>query len=220
MAQAEVISLDEARASKQWASLRQQLHDAFDHWLDDLQVHLPEPETTLDQITETLWALRQDLTGNLTEAVVEHGHRFEFMRKEMVCETCQRILTARPLVSRTVETMLGQVRLERPYFYCRVCQAGAYPLDEALGLTPGRTQLDVQKAAARLVIETAYDEAQSLFHDLTGVHLGSERMHTLTNRVAEGLSVLEYRPIPRADRRAYRSSRSRQMASSGGGLGH
>ena len=194
MGLAEVISLGEVRASKQWASLRQQLHDVFDHWLDDLQAQLPEPETTLDQITKTLWALRQDLTGSLTEAVVEHAHRFEFMRKEMVCETCQRILTAGPLVSRTVETMLGQVRLERPYFYCRVCQAGAYALDEALGLTPGRTQLDVQKAAARLVIETSYDEAQSLFHDLTGVHLGSERMHTLTNRVAEGLSVLDIAP--------------------------
>jgi hypothetical protein len=194
MGQAEVISLDEVRASKQWASLRQQLHDVFDLWLDDLQTQLPEPETTLDQITKTLWTLRQGLTSSLTEAVVEHAHRFEFMRKEMVCETCQRILTARPLVSRTVETMLGQVRLERPYFYCRVCQAGVYPLDEALGLTPGRTQLDVQKAAARLVIETSYDEAQSLFHDLTGVHLGSERMHTLTNRVAEGLSVLDIAP--------------------------
>ena len=194
MGQAEVISLDEVRASQQWASLRQQLHDVFDLWLDDLQTQLPEPETTLDQITKTLWTLRQGLTSSLTEVVVEHAHRFEFMRKEMVCETCQRILTARPLVSRTVETMLGQVRLERPYFYCRVCQAGVYPLDEALGLTPGRTQLDVQKAAARLVIETSYDEAQSLFHDLTGVHLGSERMHTLTNRVAEGLSVLDIAP--------------------------
>lgn len=192
--QAEVISLDEARASKQWASLRRQLHDAFDHWLDDLQAHLPEPETTLDQIAETVWNLRQDLTGSLTEAVVEHAHRFELMRKEMVCKTCQRILTARPLVSRTVETMLGQVRLERPYFYCPVCRVSAYPLDEALALTPGRTQLDVQKAAARLVIETSYDEAQSLFHDLTGAHLGSERMHTLTNRVAEGLSVLDVVP--------------------------
>jgi hypothetical protein len=90
--------------------------------------------------------------------------------------------------------MVGRVRLERPYFYCRVCQVGVYPLDEALGLTPGRTQLDVQKAAARLVVETAYDEAQALFHDLTGVHLGSERMHTLTNRVAEGLSVLDVVP--------------------------
>jgi hypothetical protein len=149
---------------------------------------------TLDQIAETVWNLRQALTGSLTEAVIEHAHRFEFMRKEMVCKTCQRILTAQPLVSSPVETMLGQVRLERPYFYCLVCQAGAYPLDEALGLMPGRTQLDVQKAAARLVIETSYDEAQSLFHDLTSAHLGSERMHTLANRVAEGLSVLGIAP--------------------------
>ena len=68
MGQAEVISLDEVRASKQWASLRQQLHDHFDQWLDDLQAQLPEPETTLAQITKTVWTLRQDLTGSLTEA--------------------------------------------------------------------------------------------------------------------------------------------------------
>ena len=194
MGQAEVISLDEVRASKQWASLRQQLHDHFDQWLDDLQAQLPEPETTLAQIAETVWALRQDLTGSLSEAVVEHGHRFEHMRKQIVCETCGRILTTRPAVPRTVETMVGSVRLERPYFYCRVCKAGVYPLDEALGLTPGRTQLDVQKAAAKLVIETAYDEAQALFHDLPGVHLGSERMHTLTNRAAQGLGVWDVAP--------------------------
>jgi hypothetical protein len=196
MGQAEVISLDEVRASKQWASLRQQLHDYFDQWLDALQAQLPEPETTLEQITETVWALRQDLTGSLTEAIVDHAHRFELIRQDMVCKTCQCMVTTRPLVSRTVDTMVGRVRLERPYFYCRVCKVGLYPLDEALGLTPGRTQLDVQKAVARLVVETADDEAQTLFHDLTGVHLGSERMHTLTNRVAEGLSVLDIAPSP------------------------
>jgi hypothetical protein len=138
-----------------------------------------------------VWDLRQDLTGSLIEAIVDYGHRFEFIRKEIVCQTCQRLVTARPLVPRTVETMVGSVRLERPYFYCRVCREGRYPLDEALGLTLGRYQLDVQKAAAKLVIETAYDEAQTLFHDLTGVSLGSERMHTLTNRAAQGLSMLE-----------------------------
>ncbi len=226
MGQAEVISLDEVRASKQWASLRQQLHDAFDHWLDDLQAQLPEPETTLNQITETVWALRQDLTGSLTEAVVEHAHRFEYMRQEIVCETCQRILTARPLGSRTVETMMGRVRLERPYFYCRVCKVGVYPLDEALGLTPGRTPLDVQKAAARVAIETAYDEAQTLFYDLTGVHVGSERMHTLSNRVAQGLSVLDMAPSrqqieQRIDEvAAGKSCLGSTLAPPSGGLGH
>ena len=105
MGPAEVISLDEVRASKQWASLRQQLHDYFDLWLDDLQAQLPEPETTLEQMTETVWALRQELTGSLTEAIVDHAHRFEFMRQDIVCETCQRIVTTRPLVSRTVATL-------------------------------------------------------------------------------------------------------------------
>ena len=36
--------------------------------------------------------------------------------------------------------------------------------------------------------------AQTLFCDLTGVKIGSERMHTLTNQAAEGLSVLDVAP--------------------------
>src|SRR5712671_8149440 len=88
----------------------------------------------------------------------------------------------------------GEDPLERPYFYCSACRVGLSPLDEVLGLSPGRTQLDVQKAAAKLVTEVPYDEAQRLFGDLTGVGVGSERMHTFTNHVAEGLTVLDVAP--------------------------
>jgi len=71
MGQAEVISLSEVRASKQWASLRHQLHDRFDQWLDRLEAPLPEPETTLAHVTETVWDLRQELTGGLTETLID-----------------------------------------------------------------------------------------------------------------------------------------------------
>jgi len=37
----------------------------------------------------------------------------------------------------------------------------------------------VQKAAAQLAIEMPYEEAQTLFSDLTGVPLGSERLGSL-----------------------------------------
>jgi hypothetical protein len=37
MGAAEIISLDEVRARKQWESLRQQLHARFDQWLDRLE---------------------------------------------------------------------------------------------------------------------------------------------------------------------------------------
>ena len=145
-------------------------------------------------MTETVWNLRQALTGGLTETIVEHAHRGEHTRQQSRCPQCDRLLKARAPVQRTVETLVGLVQLERPYFYCPACRVGLYPLDAVLGLSPGRTQLDVQKAAAKLVTEVPYDEAQRLFGDLTGVGVGSERMHTFTNQVAEGLTVLDVAP--------------------------
>jgi hypothetical protein len=45
-----------------------------------------------------------------------------------------------------------------------------------------------------LVTEVPYDTAQSLCGDLTGLHFGSERLHTVTNQIAEGLTVLDVAP--------------------------
>jgi hypothetical protein len=89
---------------------------------------------------------------------------------------------------------VGPVQLERPYFYCRSCRLGHYPFDEAVGVVAGCKQLDIQKAAANLVAEVPYATAQTLFRDLTGVQLGSERMHTMANQVAEGLTVVDVAP--------------------------
>jgi hypothetical protein len=189
MGAAEVISFEEVRARKQWDALRGQLHLRFDQWLDELEAQLPEPALSLAQVTETVWNLRHALTGGLTEAIVEHAHRGEHTRQQSRCPQCDRLLQARAPVQRTVETLVGLIQLERPYFYCPACHTGRYPLDKVLDLSPGRTQLDVQKAAAKLTTEVPYDEAQRLLSDLTGVGVGSERMHTFTNHVAEGLTV-------------------------------
>ena len=182
------------RARKQWESLRQQLHARFDQWLDRREEQWPEAEPTLAAVTETGWALRQVLTGSLIETIMAHTHQDEYTRQQSHCPQCARFLNARGPVQRTVETLVGSVPLERPYFYCAACHMGLYPLDTVLGLSPGRTQLDVQKAAAKVVTEVPYDEAQRLFGDLTGVSLGSERMHTVTNQAAAGLTVLDVTP--------------------------
>ena len=68
---AEVISFEEVRARKPWGTLRQQLHTRFDQWLDVLEERLREPEPTLAAVTETIWALRQQLTGGLTETIIQ-----------------------------------------------------------------------------------------------------------------------------------------------------
>lgn len=42
--------------------------------------------------------------------------------------------------------------------------------------------------------EVPYDTAQALLRDLTGMPFGSERMHTVTNQVAEPLTVVDVAP--------------------------
>ena len=63
MGAAEIIAFEEVRARKQWEALRQQLHERFDQWLDEVEVQLPASAPTLAQVSETIWTLRQQLTG-------------------------------------------------------------------------------------------------------------------------------------------------------------
>jgi hypothetical protein len=194
MGSAQVILLSEVRASSQWQRLRADLHTRFDQWLERLQEQLPDPQTSLADVTEAVWHLRQELTGGVSETIVAHAHGGERTRQYARWPRCHRRLPARPVVARTVETMVGPVHVERPYFYCTSGCGGVYPVDNALELAPGRTQLDVQQAAAQVAIELPYEAAQTLFSDLTGGALGSERLHTFVHQAAEGLSVLDVAP--------------------------
>jgi hypothetical protein len=153
MGAAEVIAFEEVRARKQWDALRGPLHTRLDQWLDALEAQLQEPAPSLAQGTETVWHLRHALTGGLPEARVEQAHQGEHPRQQSRGPQCARLLNARAPVPRTVETLVGLVQLERPSFYCPAGRVGLYPLEAVLGLSPGRTQLDVQKAAAKLVTE-------------------------------------------------------------------
>ena len=191
---AEVISLDEVRARTHWTTLRQRLHERFDRWLDQLEAALPEVAPTLGQVSETIWALRQQLTGGVAETIVHHPHPEEQHRPYRPCPTCARLLPARGPVHRCVETLVGAVERERPYFYCPVCRTGTYPLDEALDVSAGRLQRDVQQAAVDLATEVPYETASTLFGRLSGITVSSERMHTVTHQVAAGLGVVEVAP--------------------------
>jgi Transposase len=71
MGAAEVISFEEVRARKHWATLRPQLHERFDQWRDTLEQQWHEPPALLPEVTATVWDLRQQLTGGITETSVK-----------------------------------------------------------------------------------------------------------------------------------------------------
>jgi hypothetical protein len=133
--QAAVISLEDLREARNRAELRQKLHERFDQWLDKVEEAMNEPQPTLVQLTEVVFRLRQELTQSVTEGLVESPYAAEKEREVAFCPGCGRPLHAREPVERRVETMVGAIRLSRPYFYCVACRRGISPLDEALELS-------------------------------------------------------------------------------------
>ena len=95
------------------------------------------------------------------------------------------------MAARTVDTLVGSVRVERPYFYGTAGYGGFYPMDSAVSLRSGRLQLDVQQAMVDLATEVPYEMAAGMFGRLTGLEVSSERMHALTHQAAEGLTLWE-----------------------------
>jgi hypothetical protein len=194
MASAAVLLLEEFRDAQRRTEVRQRLHDRFDHWLERVEAYVKEPTPTLEELTAAVLALRQELTQAVTEGLVEQAHRPALAQRTAACPQCGQMLSARGPQDRTVETLVGAIRLRRPYFYCARCQFGTTPLDEALQLTERRKQPDVQRAAVQLTKEVPYETACELFEELTGLPLSAHTAHEVTQAVAEGLTVLEVAP--------------------------
>src|SRR5689334_6793594 len=134
MEAAEVIAFEEVRARKQWDPLRHQLHERVDPWRETLETQWHEPPSTFPEVTATVWALRQQRTGGITETLVQQAPEGERQRTQARCPKGTRVRKVQEHVWRTVETMGGPVALERPYFYGRACRVGLSPLADALGL--------------------------------------------------------------------------------------
>ena len=140
MEHAKVISLEEFRHERVQAEARQRLHERIDRWLDRVEAGVKGESPTLEQLAKEVFAMRHELTGMVTEALVEQRHVNAMERRTIPCPHCGRLLRGRGPHSRTVETMVGSVFLTRPYFYCVGCQDGFYPLDETLQLSEHRKQ--------------------------------------------------------------------------------
>lgn len=189
-----VLSLEQFKDERVRGEVRASLHERFDRWLDTVEEGVKENSPTLEQLTQEVLAMRQELTGMVAEAVAELKHRKAMEQRTMACPHCGRTLQSRGLHTRMVDTMVGRLELKRPYFYCVRCQEGFYPLDEALGLSDREKQWDIQKAAASLAAEVPYEKASELFRELTGLSLSDHTAHEVVGGVTGGLGVLSVSP--------------------------
>ena len=78
-----------------------------------------------------------------------------------------------------IESLAGSFDLYRPYFYCKKCNSGFYPLDEALGLSQSPKHYDIQALEAWLSGELPFETAAEAFSRCTGDTLSTDQQFPL-----------------------------------------
>jgi len=89
----------------------------------------------LGKISKAVFQERTEILGRLILGLI--GRKFGHLLNQEDCECphCGKGMQRQGNLCRHIETLAGEFELSRPYFYCRECRFGYYPLDEALGLS-------------------------------------------------------------------------------------
>jgi len=161
--------------------------------LDEIEKDYPMESIT--DISKSLFQNRSEIMGQAALALIEKkfGHLLDQQYCE--CPRCNRRIKAKSeKVRREIGTVVGPVTLYRPYFYCKTCSFGFYPLDDALGLSNRKAQLDIQELEAWLTAEMPYETASETLERCAGIKLSNHHAHDVVNEITADIQLLDICP--------------------------
>lgn len=180
------------------------IENSDDTWRDELFESLNEKidqivEQTdmekIDDITGAIFRNKSEILGQFALGFIKKKYNHLLNQEYCDCPLCGKRLKAwNKKVKRTIESLGGRLDLYRPYFYCRNCHHGFYPLDEALGLASSPKQHDIQDLEAWLSSELPFETASEAFKRCTGDPMSPDHMFETTNRIANHFDILDICP--------------------------
>lgn len=78
--------------------------------------------------------------------------------------------------TKTVDTVLGPISLDRAYYHCADCRHGVLPGDDELGMLGGSLSPGLRAMVARTGAAAPFAKASSLLGELAGVELTTKRV--------------------------------------------
>lgn len=173
-----------------------ELGQALVHWV---QAHPDAPLVTheagvLDAVRAVLPALLGAVVQASTTALAPSQQRLR--------EPCPDCGTRRDARSqwrpRTVQTVCGPLRYERPRYRCRPCKQEWSPADRTLGVLPrARISAGLDACLAELGAATAFVPAARLLQRLTGLRLSAETLRQHSERQGAALEAAQQAAIAR-----------------------
>jgi hypothetical protein len=166
-----------------------------DKWVDQqTEMFAAETLPTLRQMSDQFMRTRSTLLGGCLEEMVKELTASYLQQEQALCPHCGKPLKLHSINPKTLHTLQGSITLPRPYFYCRDCKQGVYPLDEALELADEAYQYDMQEKMLRMGMESPYAISAELFKELTGISPSNHCLHDTLNRIGAVAPIEEVIP--------------------------
>ena len=90
---------------------------------------------------------------------------------------------------KTIDTVLGPVRLRRAWYHCAACGHGLAPLDAELGAGPGSMSPGLAKMTARAAAAVPFAQAAGLLAELAGIGLTTKRVERSAETTGAGVTA-------------------------------
>lgn len=154
---------------------------------DLLAMLAAEKGTLSDDLTQLEQTVRQAVLRVGAKAVEMHlaGKRLGYEGSSRACEGAgckhdQKFIDYR---SRTLDTLMGQVTIERAYYHCKRCGASCCPYDRRVGLGSGHQSVGLARAMTLLATLDPFVPAATILHELTGQRLDDRTIHRVARQV-------------------------------------
>jgi len=91
----------------------------------------------------------------------------------------------------TLLTIFDQITYRRAYYLCPECHQGLYPLDQELGLRPGRMSAELESLAGMTGSQLPFGQGSDLFEALTLISLSDHSLAKATQDIGTEVQVQE-----------------------------
>lgn len=102
------------------------------------------------------------------------------------------------LRSKPVLTVVGQVKVSRPYYLCPHCHTGQFPADVELDIEKTGCSPGVRRMKAVVGYESPFDHGRRLMKDLAGLEVTTKSVERTAEAVGADIAAREQREIGRA----------------------
>ena len=176
---AKVLDFETSQQQQELQRFQELIRKAADAFSRSLAQMLFSGKMTLLDISKSIQENKHAFLSEVMEKVIQTKYADYLEQKRAVCPCCGKEVPKQVDLTRKMDTLHGTTEITRPYFYCRACSHGFFPLDEALGLCERRKQYDLQGLAAEFLAEMPFERASELFKKTTGVSFTDSRLHSL-----------------------------------------